>query len=91
MFEFESKILSFCFSFILFHLKNHVCLSRGMQVAGAVWRAAMKIVAGVGDLLQRTRDGRTSQVLGDRAIERSGDAMCGLHRARRDEERGFLN
>jgi hypothetical protein len=91
MFEFESKILLFCFSFILFHLENHVCLSRGVQVAGAAWRAAMKIVAGVGDLVQRTRDGRTGQVLGDRAIERSGDAMCGMHRARRDEEREFLN
>jgi hypothetical protein len=30
------------------------------------------------------------QVLGGRTIERSGDAMCGLHRAQGDEERGFL-
>jgi hypothetical protein len=27
---------------------------------------------------------------GGRAIERSGDVMCGLHRARGDVERGFL-
>jgi hypothetical protein len=50
----------------------------------------MRIMAGVGDLVQRTEDGRTGQVLGDRAIERSGGAMCGLHRARGDEERRFL-
>jgi hypothetical protein len=32
----------------------------------------------------------TGRVLDGWVIERSGDAMCGLHRARRDEERGFL-
>jgi hypothetical protein len=65
-------------------------LSRGMQVAGAAWRAATRIVTGVGDLVQRTRDGRTGWVLNGRAIERSGGAMCGLHRARGDEEHKFL-
>jgi hypothetical protein len=65
-------------------------LSHGVQVAGATWHAAMRIVAGVGDLVQRTGDGRTGQVLGGRAIERSDDTMCGLHRARGDEERKFL-
>jgi hypothetical protein len=62
-------------------------LSRGVQVAGAV---AMRIVAGVGGLVQRTGDGRTGWVLGGQAIERSGGVVCGLHRARGDEERGFL-
>jgi hypothetical protein len=71
-------------------LDNRVCLSRGVQVAGAAWRAATRIVAGVGDLMQRTGDGRTGWVLGGRAIERSGDAVCGLHRALGDEKRGFL-
>jgi hypothetical protein len=47
-------------------------------------------VAGVGDLVQRAGDGRTGQVLGGRAIERLGGVMCGLHHARRDEERVFL-
>jgi hypothetical protein len=47
-------------------------------------------VTGVGDLMQRTEDGRTSRVLSGRAIERSGDAVCGLHRARGDEEHMFL-
>jgi hypothetical protein len=59
-------------------------------VAGAAWRAVTRIVAGVGDLLQKIGDGRTGQVLGGRAIERSGGAMCDLHRARGDEERRFL-
>jgi hypothetical protein len=30
------------------------------------------------------------RVLGGRMVERSGDAMCGLHRIQGDEERGFL-
>jgi hypothetical protein len=47
-------------------------------------------VTGVGDLMQRTRDDRTGQELGGQAIERSGGAVCGLHRARGDEERGIL-
>jgi hypothetical protein len=71
-------------------LKNHVCLSRGVQVAGAAWRAAMRIVAGVGELVQRTKGGCTGRVLGGRAIERSGGAVCGLHRTRGDEELRFL-
>jgi hypothetical protein len=50
----------------------------------------MRIMAGVGDLVQRTGDGHTTGVLGGRMIERSGDAMCSLHRARGDEEHGFL-
>jgi hypothetical protein len=55
------------------------------------WRAAMRIVAGVGDLVQRTGDGRTGRVLGGRAIESLDGAVCGLHRARGDKERGFLS
>jgi hypothetical protein len=47
-------------------------------------------MAGVGDLVQRTGDGHTGQVLSGRAIERSGGTVCGLHRARGDEERRFL-
>jgi hypothetical protein len=66
-------------------LENRACLSCGVQVAGAAWRAVMRIVTGVGDLVQRTEDGRTGQVLGGRAIERSGGAMYDLHRARVDE------
>jgi hypothetical protein len=59
--------------------------------AGASWRAAMRIMVGVRDLVQRIEDGRTGRVLGGRAIERSGDAVCDLHRTRGDEERMFLS
>jgi hypothetical protein len=47
-------------------------------------------MAGVGDLVQRTRDGHIGQVVGGRMIGRSGDIMCGLHRPYGDEGRGFL-
>jgi hypothetical protein len=40
--------------------------------------------------MQRTENGHTGRVLGGRTIERSGGTVYGLHRARRDEERGFL-
>jgi hypothetical protein len=39
-------------------------LAHGVQVAGAAWWAAMRIMAGVGDLVQRTVDGRKGWVLG---------------------------
>jgi hypothetical protein len=81
----------FVFILSLCRLENHACLSHGVQVAGVAWRAAMRIMVGVGDLVQRTEDGRTGWVLGGRAIERSGGAVCGLHHARGDEERGFLS
>jgi hypothetical protein len=74
----------------LFRLENRVCLSRGVQVAGAAWHTATRIVLGVGDLVQRTGDGHTGRVLSGRAIERSGGAVCGLHRACGDEKHGFL-
>jgi hypothetical protein len=54
------------------------------------WRVAMRIVAGVGDMVQRIGDGHIGRVLGGRAIERSGGAVRGLHRACGDEEHGFL-
>jgi hypothetical protein len=59
-------------------------LPRGVQSAGAAWSVATRTVAGVGDLVQRTGDGRTGRVLGGRAVEKSGGAMCGLHLARGD-------
>jgi hypothetical protein len=65
-------------------------LSGGVQVAGAAWWEATRIVAGVRDLVYRTGDGRTGRVLGGQTIRRSGDAMCGVHRARGDEEHEFL-
>jgi hypothetical protein len=74
----------FFFLLPLFCLENRVYLSCGVQVIGATWRAVTRIVAGVGDLVQRTGDGRTGRVLGGQAVERSGGAVCGLHLARGD-------
>jgi hypothetical protein len=51
----------------------------------------MRIMAGVGDLVQRIGDGCTGRVLGGRAIEMSRGTACGLHRAHGDEERRFLD
>jgi hypothetical protein len=47
-------------------------------------------MVGVENLVQMTGDSRTDRVLGGRAIEMSGDAVCCLHRARGDVKRGFL-
>jgi hypothetical protein len=65
-------------------VENRVCLSCGVQVVGAAWRATTRIVVGVGDLVQRTRDGRIGRVLGGRAAERLDGAVCGLHLIRGD-------
>jgi hypothetical protein len=59
-------------------------------VKGATWQAMTRIVAGIGDLVERTGDGRTCRVLGGRTIERLGDAVCALHRLQGDEDRRFL-
>jgi hypothetical protein len=44
----------------------------------------MRTVAGVEDMVQRIGDGHTGRVLSDRAVERLGGAVCGLHHARGD-------
>jgi hypothetical protein len=69
----------FVFLLPLFRSENHVCLSHGVHVAGATWRVVTRTVVGVGDLVQRTGDGRTGRVLDGRAVKRSGGAVCGLH------------
>jgi hypothetical protein len=83
-FEFERGMFCFVFLLSLFRSENRICLSRGVQVAGAAWRAATRTVVGVGDLVQMTGNGRIGRVLGGRAVERSGGAVCGLHLARGD-------
>jgi hypothetical protein len=54
----------FVFLLPLFRLQNRVCLSRGVQVAGAAWHVATRTVAGVGDPVQRTGDGRIGREVG---------------------------
>jgi hypothetical protein len=74
----------FVFLLSLFRSENRVCLSRGVQVAGAAWRATTRTVVRVEDLVQRTVDGRIGRVLSGRPVERSGGVVCGLHLARGD-------
>jgi hypothetical protein len=71
-------------------VENRVCFSRGVQVTGAAWQTATRIVPGVGDLVQRIEDGCTGRVLDGWTIRSSGDAMCGLYRAQGDDECEFL-
>jgi hypothetical protein len=74
----------------LFHLENHVCLSPGVQEAGAAWCAATRTVTGVGDLVQSTGDGRAGQVLGGRRSRGrvTPCAVCTVHVETRSA--GFL-
>jgi hypothetical protein len=59
MFEFESMKFWWLYPITLLScVENHIYLSHGVQVTGAIWRAAMSIVVGVGDLVQRTRNGQ---------------------------------
>jgi hypothetical protein len=89
-FEFESGMVSFVFPFI-FVLFRESCLVVSWCAGG---RCSM--VCSDEDCGRSTRPGaedrggHTGRVLGGRAIERSGGTMCRLHRARGDEERGFL-
>jgi hypothetical protein len=55
------------------------------------WRAVTRIVAGVGDLVQRTGHGHTGRILGGRVIKRTGGIVCSLHCARGDKEHRFLD
>jgi hypothetical protein len=62
-----------------------------VQVAGAAWWAAMRIVAGVGDLVQRIGDGQA--LVGNSVDGRSGSrvtlcAVCTVHVETRSA--GFL-
>jgi hypothetical protein len=49
-FEFEFETF-WVFYLTFVRVGNHVYLSRGLQVVGATWRAAMRIVVGLGDLV----------------------------------------
>jgi hypothetical protein len=78
-FEFELRTLRFVLPLSLVRLKNRVCLSCGVQVISVAYRAVMRIVTRVEDLVQRIGDGRIGRVFGGRVIERSdGDEKCGF-------------
>jgi hypothetical protein len=72
-----------CFNFILVHVENRVCLSRGVQVASATWRATMRIMAGVRDLVQMTSDGQAQvrySVAGRSGSRVTPCAICTVHK-----------
>jgi hypothetical protein len=48
------------------------------------------IMTGVGNLMQRIRDGRTGQIFDGRTIERSDDVVCGLHHTLENKEHKIL-
>jgi hypothetical protein len=47
-------------------------------------------VTRIGDLVQKTGDYCTGQILGDWSIDRSDDVVCCLYCAHGDEEDGFF-
>jgi hypothetical protein len=84
MFEFESEIVLFYFSFTFGSFgESRLLIS---------WCAGDRCGMACSDEdrgrsrrhVQRTRDGRTGRVLGGRAVKRLGGAVCGLHLARGD-------
>jgi hypothetical protein len=90
-FEFESAIVQFFFSFIFVSFGESRLLVSWCAGGRCDMACSDEDRDRVGDLMQRTEDGHTSRILGGRAIERSGGAVCSLHRAHGDEERGFLD
>jgi hypothetical protein len=57
-------------------------------VVDATWRAATRIKAGVGDLVQRIRDDRVQ--VGYSVAGRSGGTVCDLHHTHGgDKKHGF--
>jgi hypothetical protein len=50
----------------------------------------MRIMTGVGDLVQMTEDVHIGRILGGQMIGRLGDTVCDIYRAHGDEERKFF-
>jgi hypothetical protein len=83
-FEFKSRTVLFCFSFIF--------VSFGESCLLVSWCASGRCSMACSDEDHgrsrrpgaEDRDGRTGRILGGRAVERSGGALCGLHLTRGD-------
>jgi hypothetical protein len=89
-FDFESGTILFCFSFT-FVLFGESCLLVSRCAGGRCGMACNDEDRGRSRRPgAEDRDGHTGRRLGGRVIERSGGAVCGLHRGRADEEHGFL-
>jgi hypothetical protein len=82
MFEFESGTVLFCFSFIFVSFEESRllvswCLGGRCSMTCSDENRGRSKRPGAEE-----RDGRTGQVLGGWAVERSGDTVCSLHLAR---------
>jgi hypothetical protein len=72
--------------YYLFRVEKRVCLSQDVYVTAAAWRAAMRIEAGVGDLVQRTGDGQVQveYLVAERSRSRVMlCAICTVHKEMR--------
>jgi hypothetical protein len=68
-------VLPYCLSCV----KKCVCLSCGVQVTGATWRAATRIKARVGDLVHRTGDGQAQVEYSVAGRSRGRVTLCAVH------------
>jgi hypothetical protein len=89
-FKFESGIVLLCFSFTFVsfvesRLLFSWCVGGRCGMTCSDENRGRSRRPGAED-----QDDRTGRVLGGWAVERSGDAVCSLHLARKDYERKFL-
>jgi hypothetical protein len=80
-----------CFTLSMFRVENRVCLSHGVQVTGAACRTVMRIVLGVGDMVQRTGDGQAHvgySMVGQSRGQVTPCVVCTVHEETRSA--GFL-
>jgi hypothetical protein len=72
-------------------VENCVCTSHGVQVERVTWRAAARIMIGVGDIVQRTGDGHVQ--VGYSVARRSGGrvTLCAIYTVHMEtRSAGFL-
>jgi hypothetical protein len=77
-FEFESGRFRWFYS-ICSCVENRICLSHGVQVTCATWWAVTRIVVGVGDLVQRTRDGQAQVGYSVAGRSRGQVTLCAVY------------
>jgi hypothetical protein len=75
--------------YYVFLVEKRVCLSHDVLVTGAAWWAAMRIKAGVGDLVHRTGDGQAQvrySVAGQSRGRVTLCAVCIMHKKTRSTD-----
>jgi hypothetical protein len=85
-FEFESGTFRWFYYYIFISCEESCLLLSWCVVTDATWRATTRIVAGVGDLVQRIRDGQAQ--VGYSVVKQSGGrvtlcAVCTMHKETR--------